>query len=385
MHVMDAREPRTIIAIDLLRFACAAMVMTFHFTTGYPLAASSHVRALDPYIALPVAGAAWGWWGWVGLELFFVISGFVIAASARRASRGNFVRRRVLRLAPAAWVCASLTAIMLMASGTHTPGQVLPLWLASVLFVPGAPQVDQSYWTIAVEVIFYGLVATRLRSGTDNMRWIATLGWILAGLSAAYWTCALASGIDADAAVQTPLRLMLMPHGAFFALGIALWMIRDEGLTRARLALAVIAGATGLVEIGSHAAMMRGMPGIDGLTIVPMIAFALGIAVIAGAGALQRPLDRLVGVKTAMVLGLATYPLYLLHQVIGAGLIVRMVHGGVPAGAAMVGAAAIIVVMAFAVSRGAEPVVRARLAEGIAWAISLLRGPSPNRRPTAFP
>ena len=52
--------------------------------------------------------APWGSFGWIGVEIFFVISGYVIASSAEGAAPRTFLRRRAQRLLPAAWVCATI-------------------------------------------------------------------------------------------------------------------------------------------------------------------------------------------------------------------------------------------------------------------------------------
>jgi exopolysaccharide production protein ExoZ len=64
--------------------------------------------------------AQFTWFGWVGVEVFFVISGFVITNSARGASPIEFLKGRVLRLYPAAWICATLSLFALIfIAGDH--------------------------------------------------------------------------------------------------------------------------------------------------------------------------------------------------------------------------------------------------------------------------
>ncbi|TIT70941.1 MAG: acyltransferase, partial [Mesorhizobium sp.] len=55
--------------------------------------------------------------GWVGVQVFFVISGFVIAFSAENSTPLKFFEARVRRLAPAVWVCAPVSAIVLLLVG----------------------------------------------------------------------------------------------------------------------------------------------------------------------------------------------------------------------------------------------------------------------------
>ena len=67
-----------LIGVDLVRILAALVVTIVHyFPTGLPS-------------------------GWVGVQIFFVLSGYVIAASAQSGSAGDFVRSRFLRLFPGA-------------------------------------------------------------------------------------------------------------------------------------------------------------------------------------------------------------------------------------------------------------------------------------------
>jgi hypothetical protein len=71
----------------------------------------------EHYVAADVqfqAAAPFTWFGWVGVETFFVISGFVIANSAIKSSVIEFLFGRALRLYPAVWVCSTLTFVVLV-------------------------------------------------------------------------------------------------------------------------------------------------------------------------------------------------------------------------------------------------------------------------------
>ena len=84
-----------IYGVDLVRFVSAAGVAAYHLNE------SKYTR---PW-SVP--------FGWVGVQIFFVISGLVIANSARGASLQQFVVHRFLRLYPAAW-CAAIVNLPLI-------------------------------------------------------------------------------------------------------------------------------------------------------------------------------------------------------------------------------------------------------------------------------
>ncbi|MEO7679319.1 MAG: acyltransferase, partial [Sphingomonas sp.] len=298
----------------------------------------------------------------IGVEIFFVVSGYVIAISAANAGQASFVRRRILRLAPAAWVCATATAMVLLAGATLSPGAVGAQWLRSVLFIPFGDQIDTVYWTLGIELCFYLFVAVWLRARHDNSARIERVGLCIGLASAAYWASMLATGAAPDQAVKTPFQLLLLPHGAFFALGIALCSIRARGATLTRLGMASCATVTAMVEIRFHTKTMVDVIGIDPSPAIPMLIFAIAVAVIGNAHRLQRSMTSAVRVERLKTIGRMTYPLYLLNQNIGAAIIVLLCRCGAPGWIAMLAAALLVLAMAYGVAVAVEPIVRSWLA-----------------------
>jgi peptidoglycan/LPS O-acetylase OafA/YrhL len=99
------REP--IYGLDLLRFAAAMLVTLYHFRFRLPESGDMMVAYLRTPKPLPVADTGW-WFCWIGVQVFFVISGLVIAYSVEGTSRAQFVRSRVARLLPAMLICATV-------------------------------------------------------------------------------------------------------------------------------------------------------------------------------------------------------------------------------------------------------------------------------------
>src|SRR6201987_2791882 len=97
------------------------------------------VAGLEPCVAADVlfpAAAPFTWFGWVGVEIFFVISGFVIANSASKSSPTEFLLGRALRLYPAVWVCATATLIVLVLFGRGSPSEFILPYIHAMLLVP---------------------------------------------------------------------------------------------------------------------------------------------------------------------------------------------------------------------------------------------------------
>ncbi|MGH6617035.1 acyltransferase family protein [Sphingomonas sp.] len=352
-----------LLALDAVRFVCAAIVLLFHFTTIFPLATTAATRMFDPAVMLPADAAAWTWWGWIGVEIFFVISGYVIALSARDAGRRAFLQRRLLRLIPAAWICATLTALTLLAYGIVPGGMIAKAWAASMLFWPFANQIDSVYWTLGVELVFYLLVAVCLKDDSDNRSRLERIGLSLALWSAGYWAVMLMTGGKPEFAKSTYAEhLLLLRYGAFFAFGIALQSMRQHGNRRLSLCTVAIAAPTMMVEIVAHARTMIGINGIHVEPAIPLLVFAAAMMVIRGAPQLQSKLTNTGMAGWFIAAGKSSYPLYLLHQVIGAAIIIALIGAGTQPIAAMVGAALTILILSTFVAIRAEPGARRILA-----------------------
>src|SRR3954454_12380212 len=82
------------------------------------------------------SAAPYTWFGWVGVEIFFVISGFVIANSASTSSPGGFLLGRALRIYPAVWVCATATFLILLLFGSGPASELILPYVHAMLMVP---------------------------------------------------------------------------------------------------------------------------------------------------------------------------------------------------------------------------------------------------------
>lgn len=350
---------RNLEAIDLLRLLSALAVLAYHYGSAFG-------RLPDPHAAgwahtpLPDGWMAWSWCGWIGVELFFVISGCVIAGSARGTGAGTFVARRAARLFPAAWICASLSLAALLLAGASGP--LLGEWLGSVALSPVGPWIDGVYWTLGVEIAFYALVAALLAwRRVDSLE---PLGFVLAGWSLAYWLV-VASGALPAAWVQPRIAdLLLLTHGGFFALGIFLRAALDRGMTRGRALAMALCLLPATIEIVAHAVRSARELGIGASPLAPMAIFAAGVVAMLAANTLQPVLARWLRPGWAIAAGLATYPLYLLHQAAGTAAMAALIRAGLPGTLAAMLVGAAMLVLAFVIAATAEPWLRARLVRG---------------------
>lgn len=149
--------------LDHWRGIAALWVMIFH---GF---GAIYDKSLHP-IANPLKSAAA--LGWLGVHIFFIISGYCIAASVYRLILNNrsiwsFIKNRAFRLLPVYWLAFLLTLIInLITSPLNGTGfwQNFPSWqewIANILLIQSyvdIPPYVVVYWSLTVEVAFYLIV-----------------------------------------------------------------------------------------------------------------------------------------------------------------------------------------------------------------------------------
>jgi peptidoglycan/LPS O-acetylase OafA/YrhL len=310
------------------------------------------------------------WVGWVGVEIFFVISGFVISYSAAGVSPFVFLRRRIVRLYPSAWICATATLVTVLLLSRGNADTVSEYARAMTLWVQG-PWIDGVYWTLGIEIIFYALIFAMLCLGRFGSIPIA-LG-IMTLASTAFWGVLaidrvlpgmLHVGVLHDLLASPASAFLLLRHGCFFALGGLLWLCQSKGLTRWRLILLGFCLLSGILEIFDSARPIV-LP-IGDSPERRVIACAVWIAAVAGlatAIVYNHVFHNLFGKSAGIIkfLGLMTYPLYLLHDIIGAAVLKAASVGGASPAAALVFAMTIVLALSWAITRFLEPPLQALL------------------------
>ena len=291
-----------LVELDVLRFLAAVAVVIFHYV---PRLREEFVGLNSPWIALPAR------FGYLGVDLFFLLSGYVIVMSASGRSARSFLVHRAVRLYPSFWTALALTliAVWIFAPSQEHPSVVNIL--ANVTMLPsylGELRIDDVYWTLAIEWKFYVLVALVIGTGLVVRIEIIAMVWIgLLGMQS----------LGVDSAILRSLTIF--PYGSYFASGAIIYFIREGGISRLR----IIAFACGwLVSLATAArAMPSFIPDVGPHDLVSVLAVVSGIFGIFLWIALPgRQLRR----STAwQVLGAMTFPLYLVHSRLGQLLILQ--------------------------------------------------------------
>ncbi|MEU6035831.1 acyltransferase [Actinomadura sp. NPDC047616] len=338
--------------LDLLRFAAAMAVVLYHFT-GFGGSGPWPEPAREVFPGLGEITR----YGYLGVDLFFMISGFVILMSAWNRGPGEFGISRVTRLMPAYWASVLLGAViyLVFGLGKGVPGLVVPN-LTMLQAGLGLQNVDAVYWTLWVELHFYFLVALlAARSITYRSCLVFMAAWMLLG-------------VFADEAENKFLQIMLVPTWSpYFIAGMALYLIHRFGPT---LLLWGYVAAAWL--LATHWAAWRTDVAFKGAHEVVASAAVAGIFLIMILVATGR-LSWLRW-RGLTVLGALTYPLYLTHSQIALPLLERA-YPSLDRWTALVLVTAVSMLVAYAVYRLVER-------PGQAWLRRRLRASLvPLRRP----
>lgn len=150
--------------LDALRGIAAMLVVLFHFSWGRP----------ENHFEFSV--------GNTGVDLFFIISGFVIFMSLEKASSlREFAGNRFARLYPAYWACVILTYTLMqiyyqfnVIDYEKVHWRQLLANLTMFQHYIGMPDIDGPYWTLLVELNFYILMGLLYK--LRLLRYIEILG-----------------------------------------------------------------------------------------------------------------------------------------------------------------------------------------------------------------
>jgi peptidoglycan/LPS O-acetylase OafA/YrhL len=276
-----SREPK-LEALQVLRAAAALAVMLFHGTQLL------EARLGGEFLASFFRP------GFHGVDVFFVLSGFIIHYTAKPTlTRREFLAKRFIRLFPVYWVVtALLVAAYALAPTPEMAHKGDPaVWLKSALLLPAPRHVVGVAWTLVYEVWFYALF------GLLFFRRPALLYAALGLWSAVAATNAFVVGWQPEAFALTAL---LDPIVVEFLLGCGAAALFARGPSRLGPAFL----AAGLFGLGA-----AWWTSLHGHFLPREIAYGVPSALLVyGAAHVGRRLPRVL-----TYLGDASYSIYLLH------------------------------------------------------------------------
>jgi peptidoglycan/LPS O-acetylase OafA/YrhL len=304
-----------IVTIDGFRCLAVMAVVVYHYYWRYASPANPENYLSESYSIFR--------YGYYGVQFFFVISGFIISHTLLSCDHfGDFIFRRLIRLLPALVVCAVITYVATWFYGGHlyeshrsilnflpsltfTPPQLWQQWLNRV----DIAYIDDVYWSLSVEMMFYFLAGAIFF--LSRQRFVSTL--LLVTATAVLIRIATSPKLhDGMPSFLHPftdsvyhLYLILnFSYWIYFALGVFFYKVFSEGIERISLRDKILIGFLVATEYYFLADM------------VLMVLFTLIMALFLVFIYRQRWLIFLQH-RVIVLIGVISYPVYLLHHNIG--------------------------------------------------------------------
>ena len=261
---------KPIISIQYLRAVAALSVVVFHL--------ESRLTPLG-------YDGAWPQWPRAGVDLFFVISGFIMVTTTivSEKTAPEFARDRITRIVPIYWIWTSVVVVLAGAYNYHS--------LASYFFIPSMhPTAGKMWpalipgWTLNYEMFFYGIFAISL--------WLSKRHFIIICLGALLFLAASAPLWD-SMVMQFYSEAIILEFGLGMIIGLV-W--QKEKLP----------GHWSLIVVGTAL-----LPILDSITEERLLSFGLPCALIL-IGALSIE-DQIRRIPSWSLIGDASYSLYLVH------------------------------------------------------------------------
>ncbi len=299
---------RRILELDALRALAAINLVLFHFT---------HVYA-DKFGFSSPLGFEWPF-GAYGVEMFFILSGFVNSMSLlRRGKPVDFVAARLIRIIPIFLLVIIANLWILQLAPMNQPVSTAQ-FLANMTLIPrvlGYECVDPVMWTLQIEMMFYLSLVVLFKLGALR-RYFLGWGTLLALSLVVCPSLDAMQSVHADSgwftAATAMRRIMLLDFVPLFAIGFLLYMIKTNTGRKWQNILGIIfaAGVFHSIDHGKH------NPAATALII--------GLVTMSAYG--KVPMLRL---KPLVYVSTISYALYLCHNNLGCALIHRFDQSGIP-------------------------------------------------------
>jgi peptidoglycan/LPS O-acetylase OafA/YrhL len=332
--------------LDGLRFVAAMTVVAYHYT------AMNHVWGRRVETIFPHQPAAYGW---LGVYLFFLISGFVICMSSWGRGVEAFLISRAVRLYPAYWLSVVASAVVL----TVWPYLAKPVgWRDTLVNFTmfheplGVPAVAEVYWTLWAELRFYLLFSLVVWWGLSYRR---VVGFCLVWLGAV----TVAKAVVDNGLVH---NVLMTNYAPLFTGGIGCYL-----MYRFRPTLLLWGIIAGSFLLALPAALYRASLEVDPGEVTPKwpVVVLLAVSFLLIAAVALGWLHWVRG-RWLVVVGAMTYPLYLLHLELG-GTVLYLWQRRVPAPLLVSTVAGAMVLLAWLVHRYVERPVAPLMKRALLW------------------
>ena len=299
---MDEKQPSKtsrLVELDALRGLAAVAVVLYHYCHRFPAKYGAQFAFLHDF-----------WWGCYGVQVFFILSGFVIYMSLERAATStDFAALRAIRLYPTYWAGICITVATVLTLGlpdwTLTWPQISLNFTMLQSFL-AQPSVDGAYWSLAEELKFYFLMIVAKQIGLVGEPFRVCTLWLLAA-AISVWGVNYLQYNPAVMLFKLIGILISAKHCFWFTTGIAFFRLSRD--LKDKSALLIF-----LISIAYAIAFSKQV------TIFPIAVSIFAIAVFARPSWLRS--------RSLVFLGAISYPLYVIHQNVGYCIIQHSIRVG---------------------------------------------------------
>lgn len=303
-------------SIDIFRGIAIVLVVLFHFTARLPHSALNITENAPPPVFL----------GWIGVYFFFIISGYCIFMTLERsASVSQFLARRFSRIYPAFAAAVLLLFVFGLffqvpsvpeANFHETETGLIDVALNLVFLGELSEWVNGSFWSIAVEMKFYALVALMAFVLPDRGQFGRVFA-VLALVMGVVWIASTTISGPGSITPQSLLKfLTIAPYLSFFAVGILGWQYEQGRAGTGRLLAANLVLSTLIVLVEAYSPE-------DSWFIAPACALAyLALALLFIRFIRGHAMPNVPGLSWAVAqIGLLSFSWYLIHENIGISML----------------------------------------------------------------
>lgn len=317
----EKEQPRFFPALTGLRFVAAILVLLFHYERANPLYPEFLQKSVAEF--------------YIGVSLFFVLSGFLIAhryydsgPGLEKFSFGSYLKNRFARIYPLFFILATLTFVIRYFYSSTIPEDEPRIYLLSISLLRGFSKVHylqgmSQSWSLSVEELFYLVAPVAFYLVRKNSYWLIGIPIIAFGSGLCivrFFTWFPFHGFFEDTSFM--LRYTFFGRCFEFFMGVALAILyrrtwRSQSIRKGfRFTLSGIAGIAFCVVlmVGLKGDLEFGFLHSQGLWIHNLLLPAIGFApLIWGLITEENALVGWLSSSTGQILGKSSYALYLLH------------------------------------------------------------------------
>lgn len=294
--------------LDLLRLLAAFAVVLFHYTAVLP---NSIENSLAP--TYPLLESIFKY-GFLGVQFFFMISGFVILLTASKKNWQGFVISRISRLYPAFWIALTITTLAILLLDDNKTNFEFSQYFWNLTMVPeyiGIENIDAVYWTLQVEIKFYFWIFIIMLFKKLHYIKIIIFFWLILSILSTF-----------NFKYDYSHNFLIPQWAPYFSAGAIFYMIKTQGKTKENLAILTLSYCLSVYYAIDAAKIETEIFNLNYssyiITMIITCYFAIFLFII------RSNKRRHFNKAWFVTLGGISYPLYLLHNKLGEILLEKL-------------------------------------------------------------